>query len=304
MAVSSPIVYKECPVCARADIQFLLKTKDYFKSHETFEVWQCNTCNLKFTQAIPNERDIIPYYASENYISHSDTQKGWINKLYHWVRNYMLGQKYAWIKAVNIADTPKTILDIGAGTGYFANFMQQKSWEITTVEPDEQAATAMFQKFGIKPYNNEQFYAGKLPEAHFQLISMWHVLEHVHRLDECLVQVSRLLHNGGFFITAMPNHTSYDAEYFKEFWAAWDVPRHLYHFSPESVETLAEKHGFSVTRYFAMPFDAFYVSLLSARYAHKSTFTAFWVGLRSYFRSLREVKKASSVVYVWEKKTI
>ena len=294
------ITYEECPACKSSHIQPCLETKDFTISRETFVIWHCNSCSLRFTQNVPTADAIGRYYQSNNYISHSDTKKGIINRLYHSVRNITLNQKR---KLVQRATGLKTgsLLDIGAGTGAFANAMKQANWNITALEPDETARSNAKKNYDLNLRLSEELFYQK-PES-FDVITLWHVLEHVHELHLYLQAFQTILKKNGVLIIAVPNYTSFDADYYKEYWAAYDVPRHLYHFSPQSMKLLMQQFMFVVTEMKPMPFDSFYVSMLSETYqtGHNNYTNAFLTGLKSNLRAYGKPANSSSVIYIIKK---
>lgn len=292
-----------CPLCGSATSEKILEARDYTVSGETFAIRECHQCTVRFTCPVPDEQHISRYYDSENYISHSDTSKGLVNKLYHVVRKVTLNQKKRYIEKYTGAGSGH-ILDIGCGTGAFLNLMKQSGWEITGTEPDEGARQTAFQKYGITALPSSDLF--HLPAKQYHAISLWHVLEHIHSLHEYLNQMNRLLHPQGTIFIAVPNYTSLDAENYQSYWAAYDVPRHLYHFSPKSMEILADKHALEIRAQLSMPFDAFYISLLSEkyRYGHNHYFSAFGNGLRSWIYGKRYPRKSSSVLYILKSKAV
>ncbi|SFQ47782.1 class I SAM-dependent methyltransferase [Parafilimonas terrae] len=298
--MSNTIHYNNCPACSGADIEFVLKAKDETVSHDYFEIWQCNNCTLRFTQDVPDEESIGRYYQSSEYISHSNTSKGMVNKLYHAVRSVTLQtkrklvEKYSGIKGGNL-------LDIGAGTGAFAAAMKNAGWHVTGLEPDETARANAQKDFNIELQPTENLF--NLNRESFDAITLWHVLEHVHRMHEYLDAFHTLLKPGGTLIIAVPNYTSYDAKIYNANWAAYDVPRHLYHFSPASMQKLLSAHQFTPAGNKPMWFDSFYVSLLSEKYTSgKSNFIkAFFNGLRSNRKALQNASNCSSVTYIAKK---
>lgn len=297
----SAIIHQvKCPACASANIAHSLSAVDYTVSQSAFAIWHCNDCTLRFTQDIPDAAGIIPYYQSVEYISHSDTNKGIINRLYHLVRNYTLKTKYTLIKKVSGLNSGK-LLDIGAGTGAFSNTMQSKGWEVTGLEPDSTARQQAMNNYQLQLFTPDTIQA--LTPAGFDVITLWHVLEHVHDLEGYWNHFQCLLNNKGQLIIAVPNYTSYDAAYYREYWAAYDVPRHLYHFSPESIERLARKHGFKLEATYPMWFDSFYVSMLSEKYRHKKNklFSALIHGLISNIKTIGNSRNCSSVIYQFSK---
>lgn len=299
----SNIQYSECPVCKKNNFDFFIKAKDHTVSNEVFDICICKNCQFKFTQNVPSEEEIGKYYASEDYISHSDTQEGFINKLYHFARSYMLNSKKTLVNNClpRSADSQngKKLLDIGCGTGYFLNAMQEDKWDVVGIEPDDGARKICIDKFKLPVHSNEHLF--ELPKLSMNVISMWHVLEHIHRLDDYLAQIHSLLKSDGRFIVAVPNCDSHDANKYNEVWAAWDVPRHLYHFTPPTMELLMKNNGFNLVTKHLMPFDAFYVSLLSERYKDGGSIGGFLTGGVSLLKSVANVDKSSSVIYVMEK---
>jgi 2-polyprenyl-3-methyl-5-hydroxy-6-metoxy-1,4-benzoquinol methylase len=294
------IHYTGCPVCSSTDIKHQLTAKDYTVSRKQFAVWHCNACTARFTQDVPAPDAIGAYYASENYISHSDTKRGIINSLYHLVRKRTLGAKRRLV--INQTGTVKgTILDIGCGTGAFLQTMQEADWNITGLEPDVVARTKASELYNIQPQEPAKLF--ELPAGSFNAITMWHVLEHVHELHTYIRQIAALLATNGKAFIAVPNYTSKDADIYKEYWAAYDVPRHLYHFSPQSMENLLSQQGLKLTAVKPMWFDSFYVSMLSEQYKNGkgNIVKAVLNGLLSNLKAWGDVKKCSSVIYVISK---
>lgn len=295
------ITYHHCPLCGSASVFPALSAKDHTVSGELFEIWHCDDCTGRFTQRVPVLSEIGPYYQSAAYVSHSDTEKGLVNRLYHFVRNYTLKGKRKLVQEVTGKETG-TLLDVGAGTGAFANTMLMAGWQITALEPDETARRNAQKKYSLNLSSPDQLFS--LPENQFDAITMWHVLEHVHDLHGYLAQLHKILKPGGRLLIAVPNYTSYDAKVYGGFWAAYDVPRHLYHFSPKSMEMLGNEKGFTLADARPMWFDSFYVSMLSEQYRNGSgnIFGAVWNGLISNLKALNNRKKCSSVIYVFAKK--
>jgi 2-polyprenyl-3-methyl-5-hydroxy-6-metoxy-1,4-benzoquinol methylase len=283
------------------DIHKVLDIQDFTVSNEIFEVWHCDHCSFRFTQNIPSENSIGPYYQSANYVSHSDTQEGFIHKCYHLIRNYTLQVKRRLIQSTTGKEIGD-LLDVGAGTGAFSKIMKNAGWSVTGLEPDETARQNALEKNGLQLVSPDHLYQF-LPDS-FDAITMWHVLEHVHDLHGYLEKYHSILRKEGRLIIAVPNYTSYDASIYQEFWAAYDVPRHLYHFSPASMTVLAEKKGFIINSIRPMWFDSFYVSMLSEQYKTGSNqyFSAFWNGLVSNLKTMIDPKRCSSVIYILEKK--
>ena len=294
------IIHSHCPCCMSREISFVLKATDHTVSHEKFEIWQCNICTLRFTQAIPDTDAISAYYKSEDYISHSDTDKGFINSIYHTVRKITLVTKKKIIEKYTGTSAGK-ILDVGCGTGAFLHTMQQAGWEITGLEPDEAAKVKAKQLYGLTLQDPEMLF--KISAETFDAITMWHVLEHVHNLHKNLEQVKSILKPKGFLFIAVPNYTCYDQKIYKEYWAAYDVPRHLYHFSPKAMMQLLQLHGLKMNSIKRMFFDSFYVSMLSEKYrsGRNNILSGFWNGFVSNCKAIMDKEKCSSIIYVIQK---
>ncbi len=293
------IIYRECPCCGSNHIRKSFVAKDHTVSKESFEVWYCDDCTLQFTQSVPDAEHIGAYYKSSTYVSHSDTKKGMINRLYHLVRNYTLRSKRKLVQELTGLQKGE-LLDVGAGTGAFANALQRAGWNVTGLEPDDTARKIAFEKYHIQLNAPEYLYECT---KQFDAITMWHVLEHVHDLHGYLEKFHSLLKPDGKLLIAVPNYTSFDADIHQEHWAAYDVPRHLYHFSPKSIQILAKSKDFTVKDYRPMWFDSFYVSMLSEQYKNGkgNLFKALKVGLLSNMKTAGDHKKCSSVIYVLEK---
>jgi 2-polyprenyl-3-methyl-5-hydroxy-6-metoxy-1,4-benzoquinol methylase len=289
------IHYEQCPVCSSSDLKFVFNVKDHTVSGSEFAVWECNGCTLRFTQDIPGPDEIGPYYQSEDYISHTETKKGFINSAYHAVRKFTLQQKKNLVNRQTGLKKGR-ILDIGCGTGAFLEVMQSAGWQAQGLEPDE-GARAIARKRGVPVLPSGELFNLTVS---FDAITMWHVLEHVHQLHNYMENIRSLLHTGGAIFIAVPNYTSADAMEYGKFWAAYDVPRHLYHFSPLSMQTLVHIHGLEIVNQVPMWFDSFYVSMLSEKYRSgvNGHISAFWQGLKSNASAMGKTGKCSSVIYV------
>ena len=291
------IHYTQCPFCGSTIISKKFSVKDYTVSQKKFEVWECNNCTGGFTQDIPPQNEIGAFYQSENYISHSDTKQGIINRLYHIVRSRTLRSKRKLITKFT-GKTTGNILDIGCGTGAFLHTMQQANWQITGLEPDSTAREKAKELYVLTPQSPEKLF--ELAANTYDAVTMWHVLEHVHELAAYLQQIASLLKADGKLFIAVPNYTSGDAGAYGENWAAWDVPRHLYHFSPLSMEKLVIMHGLKFVAVKPMWFDSFYVSMLSEKYKNGkgNIIKAVFNGFLSNLKAIGSTKKCSSVIYI------
>ncbi|MBS1664938.1 MAG: class I SAM-dependent methyltransferase [Bacteroidetes bacterium] len=296
----SLIHYISCPSCHSENIRLAIKAVDYTVSHQTFEIWECVGCGLRFTQDVPDAATIGPYYRSDNYISHSNTNQGLVNRLYHMVRKQTLSAKYRLISSATRTKQGK-LLDIGAGTGAFVAHMQERGWEVTGLEPDDVAREKARTDHRVQLLGMENLFS--FPPDSFDAITLWHVLEHVHDLHPYIEQLKKLIKRDGRIFIAVPNYTSYDAGIYEGFWAAYDVPRHLYHFSPDAMEQLLNMHGLQLQYSQPMWFDSFYISMLSEKYKNGkgNNVKAAWNGLVSNMKAFVDKSKCSSLIYVISK---
>jgi len=282
------------------NLEHHISCKDFTVSHETFSISIDEESELLVTTPQPKEEDLGKYYESEDYISHSDTKKSLIDKLYHWVRNYTVKKKVKLINSFNAEE--KSILDIGAGTGDFLAACKNDKWKVTGVEPNENARAIAKSKISnskFQIFDDIQKLTLESKEKTFDVITMWHVLEHVPNLNAYVSNLKTLLKPNGTLIVAVPNFKSYDANYYKEFWAAYDVPRHLWHFSKKSISNLFARQNMKVKKVLPMKFDSFYVSLLSEKYktGKSNMLKAFLIGLKSNAKA-KSSKEYSSHIYI------
>lgn len=291
------IFFSTCPICASNKLKKVFDIQDHSVSSEQFTIMECLDCSLRFTADAPAQEFIAPYYKSEDYISHTNTSKGLVNSLYQIVRKYTLQQKRKLVQKFT-GHLAGSILDVGSGTGAFVATMKTAGWQVMGLEPDADARKIAYDSFGVNLADVSSFY--QLQKGSYDAITMWHVLEHVHSLHEYMAQLKNLLKQDGRLFIAVPNYTSNEASVYKTDWAAYDVPRHLYHFSPASMQKLASLHGLKIYSYQPMWFDSFYISLLSSKYKNgKSNLIGAGIqGLISNFKALSNSKLCSSVIYV------
>lgn len=254
---------EQCPVCDNSEFNNFIICKDYTVTQESFVIVECKKCHFKFTNPRPSESNIGKYYEHVDYISHSDSNKGIVNNIYQQVRKITLRNKLDLIN--RLSPNKGLLLDVGCGTGDFLGICKENGWGIEGVEPSSQARGFAEKKIKKKVQANLldlTAYKGLT----FQIITLWHVLEHMHRLTDTIAKLKKLLATDGSLIIAVPNCESHDANFFKENWAAYDVPRHLYHFSEKTVRALFKNYKLKVEEIVPMKWDAFYVSLLSTKY--------------------------------------
>ncbi len=292
-----------CPVCNHNNSQLALESQDFSLTKQSFSILHCTNCTVRFTTPLPSQDEIGQYYKFNDYISHTDTKEGWMNRLYHFVRTRTLLQKTKWVQSL-FTGHKGHLLDIGAGTGAFAHAMHQKAWKVTGLEPDATTRDKAFENYKLQLLSTDTIF--DLPNNEYEVITMWHVLEHVHALKPYLHQCFKSLKQNGRLIIAVPNYTSYDASYYKKYWAAYDLPRHLYHFSPKSMTTLLNEIGFEIVSIRPMWYDSFYVSLLSEKYKQSGKLgmlVAGFIGLISNLFAIKDASKGSSIIYEFKKQS-
>lgn len=271
-----------------------MKIKDHFLSQEYFEVKTSPYKGILQTQPKPKDSDLHKYYESSNYISHQTKALSLKDKVYQYVKSLMIKRKVKWISNYKTAGT---ILDIGAGTGDFLQGLSSHHWKKNAIEPSKKLHHVLETK-NIRLYENLDL----VEEQSQDVISMWHSLEHIPNLEYTLHQIKRILKPDGILFIAVPNHKSYDAVFYKSYWAAWDVPRHLWHFSRNGLKSLMQINSFSFVEEKPLIFDAFYVSLLSEKYHPKgNTIRSFRIGWKSNLKAKRN-NEYSSILYVFKHK--
>ncbi|MBK8599375.1 MAG: class I SAM-dependent methyltransferase [Flavobacterium sp.] len=272
--------------------QHYLEVKDHSISKEEFRLLKDESIDLVFTYPQPNEEKLASYYESEDYISHTDGNRSLFEKAYQFVKNIALKKKLTLIN--EFQPSKGVLLDIGTGTGDFLSQAKQNGWQIIGVEPNERAKKIALKK-GVSYIDS----TSQLEDHSVDVVTMWHVLEHVPDVNAQIKELKRLLKPTGTIVVAVPNFNSFDAKHYQEFWAAYDVPRHLWHFSRLSIEKLFEREKLQLVETRPMMFDAFYVALLSEKYktGKMKYITAFLVGLQSNWKA-RTTNEYSSHIYI------
>ena len=269
-----------------------LTVKDYSVSQETFDLYHDEELDMLITHPQPSLENLGKYYESVDYISHTDSKRSLFEKCYHFIKSIALKNK---LNLVNSLQPAKgSILDIGAGTGDFLSVVKENGWITIGVEPSDKAK-AIAKSKGVVFVEQ----TSELENNSFDIITMWHVLEHVPNLDNQLKELKRLLKPNGNLIIAVPNFKSFDAKHYGIFWAAYDVPIHFWHFSKTAIKRLFAKEDMELVQVLPMKFDSFYVSLLSEKYkTGKMNFVkAFFIGLQSNWKA-RKNFEYSSHIYV------
>ncbi|HLF50973.1 class I SAM-dependent methyltransferase [Flavobacterium sp.] len=267
--------------------------KDNSVSKETFDLYRDEALDLLITFPQPNEKSLPKYYESDDYISHTDGKRSLFENAYHFIKNIALKNKLNLINSLN--PEKGNLLDIGAGTGDFLTVAKNNGWNTKGVEPSEKAKAIAIKK-GVSFAESTT----ELESHSFDVITMWHVLEHVPNLENQIKELKRLVKSNGTIIIAVPNFNSYDAKHYGKFWAAFDAPRHLWHFSKTSIKLLFEKEDLKLIKVLPMKFDAFYVSLLSEKYktGKMNYIKAFFVGLQSNLKAASNLEFSSHIYII------
>lgn len=271
--------------------------EDYTVSNQKFDLMYNAEFRMLETFPKPKGRELALYYESSDYISHTDAKKSMVDKVYQLVKKYALQNK---LKLINSFQTEgKKLLDVGCGTGEFLRTCKTNGWNVVGVEPNKNAQELAISKFDNNKPTTVVSDIEEVMSQKFDVITLWHVLEHVPDLEIYILKLKALLKPDGVLVIAVPNYKSFDAMHYKEFWAAFDVPRHLWHFSKKSIELLFANYKMKVIKTLPMKFDSFYVSLLSEKYktGRSNYITAFYIGLLSNLKAMRS-KEYSSLIYL------
>jgi len=252
------IKIETCPNCGSTNLNLRLNCTDHTVSRETFGIFICDDCELMFTNPRPLDENLNSYYKSEKYISHTNSNKGLFNKAYQFVRKITIKNK------VRLLGKKKgKVLEIGSGTGELLNALKKYGWDCDGVEPDKDARVLAEKNHNLKLHDSINKI--KIGKKKYDRIMLWHVLEHISDINKTLSTIYKFLKKDGLCIIAVPNYKSFDARIYSKFWAAYDVPRHLFHFNKKSLISIMNKHSFEIEKIIPMKFDSFYVSLLSER---------------------------------------
>lgn len=289
---------EKCPWCGSENNSKFIELKDYFLTQEDFEILECNDCKLLFTSPCPAPDKIGDYYKSEEYLSHNEEKKGIVPMIYNQVKKVNIKNKYnIAVSRQKTKDKSLKLLDIGCGVGDFLNYAKGKGCEITGIEPSEDARKVAEEKLNTKILSPTEL--ENIPDNSFDIITMWHVLEHVADLKTEIYHLQRLLKKDGRLILALPNYKSYDAEYYKDKWAAYDVPRHLNHFSQTSVKNIFKETQLQLIDIKPLKWDSHYISMLSEQYLNSKA--GFIKGIITGCKSNCKANKSgeySSLVYI------
>lgn len=285
----------ECLVCNEKHFETYLELEDYSNSKEPFTIAKCTKCGFLFTNPRPDKEHIEPYYESEN----SNRLDGLMNTIYKQVRLYAIAKKVALM--MRIVDGKKTLLDYNCGTGEFLNVLQLNKWEVKGIESKLGPGNQAISNYKLDVMPSDSIFSMK--NESFSIITMWHALEHLHDLNETVAQLGKLLTKTGKMVIAVPNCEAKDVQFYGKHWAGWDVPRHLYHFSEDTLSKLLSKHELKIIDVKPMTFDSFYIDLLSEkdRSGRMNPVRAFWNGFRSNLAGVANNNKYASLIYIVSK---
>lgn len=290
------IEIQQCPLCKSAHLQKkFIQTRDFFLSDEDFYITKCLNCSFLFTDPRPEDERLDHYYKSEEYLSHDSRISSLKDWLYQIVKKYALKNKFRLVKK-HSGKAKGRMLDFGCGTGDLLNYFSKHGWDTTGIEPNEKARNHGINKLALNVLPSVD--ALKRGDK-FDVIMLWHVIEHLPALHDTMEQLKSKLKPGGTFFVAIPNIQSPDSKHYAKYWAALDVPRHLYHFDKETFRRFAKARGFKVPATLPLKFDSFYVSLLSEKYrgSKLALLKAFYQGLRSNMQASSS-NNYSSLIFV------
>lgn len=292
---------KQCEICGDNTFETLFAATDFLVSNQSFTICKCHRCGFIFTNPRPASENMGPYYNSHAYISHTNSKRSLFDKTYQVIRSYMLKKKVSLVlKALKKNPERIALLDYGCATGEFLKVARNKGIKGMGIEPEEAAREqALHNNLFVYPYLEEAPVISS-----FDCITLWHVLEHIPDLNKILRSFSKILKDNGLIVVAVPEHNSYDARFYREKWAAWDVPRHLNHFDEKTLRNLFSQHGFILKEKHPLMFDSFYVSLLTEKFL-KTGLTgvvrAAGIGVISNINAAFTAKPYSSQIYIFRK---
>ena len=285
-----------CPICNSDSFSKEISCNDHTYSKKSFDIVSCNSCSFWFSNPIPEEKNIGEYYKSDAYVSHTKNKSGVINSLYHFVKNYSIKKKHTLVKP--FLSNNNTLLDYGCGAGDFLTYCKSQGVNTFGYETSDDARKVAEEKSQIKLKSTNEIHQ---ETKQFDVITMWHVLEHVYDLNKDFEKLTSLLNDDGRLIVAVPNRESFDAKHYKESWAAYDLPRHLYHFTKKDITSFSKNYKLEVESILPMVFDSFYVSMLSEKYSGGNIVKGILNGLKSNIKGKEEQPNHSSLIYVLKK---
>ena len=288
-------ISEACPICANTTTKPYYQVKDYAVTKELFSLVKCSNCSLVYTNPQPTNQNMPRYYQSSSYISHSQYSSNLTERVYYLARYFMLRQKLKWVH--KSLGSKGRVLDYGSGTGSFVTLLHKNKWDAWGVEPNDQARSIANLNGSTRVVDS----LDTLPQGQYDAITLWHVLEHIPNLEHMINELLARLSTTGFLFVAVPNCASYDAQYYKEYWAGFDVPRHLFHFTPDSMKLLVKKHRLDLIKLIPLKLDAYYICMKSEKYRNGSILKAIFQATKSNILAKRNNLNYSSLVYVLRK---
>jgi len=288
------LIDRICPLCKQKENKLFLNTSDFFFTKQDFTLAKCDQCGFIYTNPIPDPDSLATYYESEDYLSHKSDNKGLLSAVYKSIRKINIKTKFRLVQQYKELGN---VLEIGTGTGELLYYFYKNGWNVTGVEPNDYARNFAISNFKLNILNEDQI--SELQAKSYDIVMLWHVLEHVYDLEGRMKQIKKLVKDNGYVVIAVPNIDSYDFKKYGKYWAGLDVPRHLYHFSEPTMRKLLQTYSLKLIASYPMKFDAYYVSLLSEKYLGSKLpyFNALFNGFRSNQNASRN-NNYSSMIFV------
>ena len=283
-----------CSLCGNSNLNTVLTVKDWLVTKELFDVVECSACKSRHTSPIPEKREIDRYYNSDEYRPHNLHRRKMSDLIYRTIRGMMIEKKKKWIRSFSRLKRGR-LLDVGSGTGEFAASMRNNGWEVCCVESSEQIRSIAKENFNLDVIS-PNVWLGK-DKSSFDVITFWHTLEHVESPKLYLETAKSQLNEKGTIFIGVPNFTSYDAMFYGKNWAAYDAPRHITHFDPSSMGKFFDVCDLKLLGIIGLPYDAYYVSMLSSKNLGKNFIGGLFRGFISNRKAKADTKRFSSLIY-------
>lgn len=289
-----------CPLCGQRHFNDFVKCKDYVISGETYSLLKCDDCGMIFTQDAPTEGELHRYDKVKQKLALGGHSRGFLNNIYYYARQTMLNRKAGLVEKLSCVKQG-TLLNFGAKTGFFSNKMIRRGWRVTSIERHHEERVFSLEFFHHRMLDIKEL--DSLQAEFFDVITLWHVFEHIHSPTKLLDKFFKLLKPNGLLFIALPNCQSFDAKHYGTGWAAYDVPRHLWHFNTNTITRFCHQHGFILMHHQAMLLDPFYISMMSEKHLNRwfPVIRGFFVGLYGWFLSIKKRDNCSSLLYVFRK---
>ena len=235
---------RPCPLCGTTDATELLETGVRSITGETYRVVQCSECDLRYTRPLPVPDELEAVYGQDYIIYHSvatTARRPWRLNVDALTSLYM--QTLFWDRRrALLGRRPGRLLDVGCGTGDFLLTLKQRGWNVCGTEFSD-AACAMARARGI-PVEQAELASVGFPDRYFDVVTLWHVLEHLEDPFATLAEVRRILRDDGLLIVEVPNSACLAFRLCKKDWFMLEVPQHVQHFTPHTLRSLLQRAGF------------------------------------------------------------